>query len=399
MQRMHTGWFLILVMAATATFAQTDKSTSHTYDGNYQIKAYELTTALEDSFDITDGQMSRFWYAWVNEDLALEKAVLNYEDHFSHGTNASSPSDVTVNFRFAYGTAGVYMLMEVRDDNWVGEEIQPEYQNDAVEFFAETHSAQELYQDQTLMPCIDDLTTPHQLTQSYFQVQVRFGGSQQIDEMSLNWWKPNHAPANCEPGNTGDGLVQYNRDVTFADAEGQYGIKVEILQTSDAWRRQEWLIPWSIWGGPNGGLSGVPATNRVAIAFGYNDYDIGQGDEATSLRWRKADPYSHSEGDNPVSYDAWGDLVFSEGLQTILDNANCTWDDENCIPSPTIRDISGIARNGKNIARTEYFSLSGQKIKTTDGQRIAPKSSLVLKKVTFTDKSSVTVKVPFATVR
>lgn len=399
MTRMIAGVLLGLAMVS-ASFAQVS---THLYDANYTIQAYKLNAQQEAWFDNTDGLMSRFWYAWVVENLDLEKAVLNPDEHLSRGEEAIGSDDVLVNFRFAYSDAGIYILMEVNDNSYVdvpADAAKP-YDYDGLELFGEQRDASTLYQQgEQAMPCISSNEDAHQLTKQYFQLQVNFGGASLIDEFSMNWWDPTKIDLDpsggaCWPGTkTGDGLIAYNRDISYAAAESQYNMKIEILPAEGAWRRQEWFIPWGIWGGGSG-LGGVPTpSNKVAIAFGYNDMDPGQ-QEATSLRWRKADPYS--QAGTGISYDAWGDLEFGVTLQSIMDAASCDW--ESCVPTPVIRDLSGITAHGKKIASVDFFTLSGKKLKAVDGKLVAPRSSLILKKITFEDKSSSTIKVPFSTVR
>ncbi len=377
------------------------QETSHSYDGRYEVQAYEVPADKESYFDINDGQLSAFWLMWHMDGIdPLDKIDLNGEDHHVYGQKASSKEDGQLNVRFAYSDSGVYILYEVRDDNWVAYLDQAEYKNDAVELFGAQHSQQELYQEgAALMPCMNDLATPHQLTEGHFQLQVRFGGSQLVDKFNRNRWKPSligTSGYDCTTGH-GDGLIEYNSDLTFEDAQALYGIRIEIILSDDAWRRQEWFIPWSSWGG-HAGLSGVPASNKVAISVGYNDNDDGHTEGPTAMRWRLADPYRKVEDNNgaPVSADAWGDLAFTDNLQTILDNAGKTWAD---VEGTGTINRAFSARNSGRIMKTEFFTVAGQKIKKVDGRLQAPASGLVLKKMTFSDNSSQTIRVPFSTIR
>lgn len=370
----------------------------HVYRPEYQVKAYKVPEEKTSYFNADDDKMSAFWLTWYMEGMDnLDKIDINGIDDRSRGPEPGTREDGKLNIRFAYSDAGVYVLYEVLDDQWIDYLNTNNYDNDAVELFGDENSAEDLYGG--LLPCINDAQYPHQLSKSYFQVQVRFGGDGLVDEINRNMMAASADPSsNCNPGTNG-GLIEYNQNLTFQEVSSQFGIEIEILPEDGGWRRQEWFIPWHAWGGYTGGLAGVPNAGKVAIAVGYNDLDAGHlNDKPTAMRWRMADPYTTTEEPGTKeSVDAWGELVFDQSLQTILDAAGKTWADVEA--TGTIRPAPSIVQRSGKIIKTEYFTPEGRKVLRKNGRMEATASGLLLKKVTFQDKSSITTKVPFTVAR
>lgn len=134
----------------------------------------------------------------------------------------------------------------------------------------------------------------------------------------------------CDPAQ----FVFYNRSITFPEP-GSDGIFLETAQDklNPRIRYHELLIPWGMWGGPNGSpFSSQPSPGtRLAMSFGYNDKDLVDEPLASAIRWRNAaDPYT--TGVNPLNgatttVDSWGDLLLSEGLTEAMQNAGGTMPD------------------------------------------------------------------------
>jgi hypothetical protein len=78
---------------------------------------------------------------------------------------------------------------------------------------------------------------------------------------------------------------------------------------------------WSAWGGVWGAITPRTEGDRLAFTFGYNDFDETQVNSAL-LRWRNAvDPFS------PGAVGAWGDILFSEPLDSVLARQGKTFQD------------------------------------------------------------------------
>jgi hypothetical protein len=150
------------------------------------------------------------------------------------------------------------------------------------------------------------------------QLQVRFGGNNPVTELGMNYYNPKYLG---EARLTPSAFVLYNGNVPFAQARAKYGLVAKVLPAYGVRKNvrcQEWLIPWRIWGGPNGAAlkKPVPGT-RLGFTFGYNDKDAKEEPMPSLFRWRNAaDPYSMgitSMATN-TSIDAWGDLECSVAL-------------------------------------------------------------------------------------
>jgi len=316
---------LLLAVAATQTFGQVVRTMDHRYHGTDTlpvVSAYALTPEQEGWFDAGDGTLSRFWYAWELQPTPnLSAGVLWALDNWTSGPSPLSSRDVECVVRFAYGALGVYVLLEVNDDDY-GSGVAPtgSRQDDAMSIFVEKRSAATLYGSTApAFPCIDS----HQLTGQFLNIQTTFRDIGSLG-MGVGW--PNSASSDlCDAFSVMDGGATTESQLTQS-----CGISVEILAPENTWRRQEWLIPWDVWGGPNGptvtpGVLG----NRFAMCFGYDDMDVEQ-DAPSSLWWRKASPLAHDiiPGGHgaETSVDAWGEMLLDRSLDTALAEAGLSWD-------------------------------------------------------------------------
>ena len=297
----------------------------------------------------------------------------------------------------------MYVLYEVNDNNYVGYVLDVDYGNDGVEFMGAKYSAQTLYGANpisTYLRCANNATNPNQALLEFFQIQIRFGlkNLEPVTTFSINYWDPGQlATTSCALGNGGNGVILYNRTTPMVG--NQYGIQAEILEPNDTWHRQEWLIPWATWGGPN--VTTMAQRNqgeKLAITFGYNDLDAGQSDY-TALRWRRSDPWNAGGGDpanNNQSWDCWGDLAFDVSLLSKLQAVNNTCADNlNCLVN--VRAGNPIAlRPADRIAKTEYYSVNGQRLNTVNGKVKAAAGTMVLQKITQANGKTMTLRMPVA---
>jgi hypothetical protein len=310
-----------VMIAAAAAMAQirTDTVMSHTATGVPVVKAYLLTAAEENCFSRTDGPGSFFWTAW-DQNSQLDKAtVLSIQANLARGLVPDDVNDCKVTIKAAYGERGAYLLIELMDNVWMGVISGTDYINDAVEVFTEKHSSSYLYSHQTLFKDINI----SQLTETYMQLQICFGGVDQLERFSYNYYYP---AVTGSPLTQPMDFVVYNRNIIFDEADQTYGMKIEVLPTvsgEENIRREEWLIPWSVWGGPNDPpLSAKPAVGaKLAFTFGYNDKDLFDEPQASCLRWKNAaDPYTTATKSTGTvtTVDSWGDMEFSDSLNKAM---------------------------------------------------------------------------------
>ena len=289
-------------------------------DLTYTTKAYELTTKQEEWFDKTDRVPSRFWRAWEVVEVADELHL----DHNDVSWNSSEPiysaDDATLYMKFAYGNEGLYVLFEVTDDDWhpvLSDAADIFWQYDVCDLYLSQYSSEEMYGS----------TGEHfynlrysQLGAGTAQMLVTFGGNEPVDFFYYNVAQP---PTKEDPGP--QNFMERNQ-LTYADAEAEFGIQVELLpplEGEENIRRQEWLIPWGI-------IGGVPGTtrrqsgDRLGFGGGYNDFDMTQTN-VSRLRWRNGtDPWAHCGGLQPDSsyegrsIDAWGDILFDMKVSDLL---------------------------------------------------------------------------------
>ena len=366
---------------AAALFAQprSDAVMSHTATGQPVVKAYLLSAAEEACFNKTDGARTCFWAAW-DVNATLDRAtVLGIPDNVDWGPAPDNTDDCEITIKAAYGTRGVYILFEVKDNVWLGFVSPIDYENDAIEVFTEQHSSSELYANPALFKAIDI----SQLTETYMQLQIRFGGTDPVEQFSYNYYNPTSVGSPLTDPPT---FVLYNRNITFDEAEQSYGLKIELLPTvpgQENFRRQEWLIPWGIWGGPNGTpLSTKPAVGtKLAFTFGYNDKDLVDEAGATAIRWKNAaDPYAtgtKTDG-TTTTIDSWGDMEFTTAL-----------DGEVSGPCESLNRVQQrhLSRH-VGATSTDFYSPAGQKL---DGIGHVPANTLIIKRTRLANgRSEVT---------
>jgi hypothetical protein len=318
-RRIKSSLLMTAAVSLLAAQPRTDAVMSHVATGVPVLKAYLLTPQQEACFSRTDGQKTFFWNAW-DQNAQLDRAVVQgKQDNLCWGPVPNNTDDCEISVKAAYGSRGVYLLFEVKDNVWLGFVDVIDYVNDAVEVYTEQHSSSDLYNNPTLFKAIDI----SQLTETYMQLQIRFGGTDPVQQFSYNYYNPASVGS---PLTNPPIFVLYNRNITFDEAEQAYGLKVELLPViagSENIRKQEWLIPWGIWGGPNGTpLSTNPAPGtKLAFTFGYNDKDLVDEPLASAIRWKNAaEPYTtgtKSDG-TTTTVDSWGDMEFTSSLNNAM---------------------------------------------------------------------------------
>ena len=275
------------------------------------LVAYGLSSQMEAQFSSTDHEISGFWDL-IDEEH--DRILLTQRNNAAKGAafNFVLTHDCNMAVKAAYGADGIYLLLEINDDNdvaWpndlVGTENEQFYLNfDAVDLLTDSRSIQEIS-----APEGEGLFVSRSfgLTFTTRQYQVACG----IDGDRPSGFKR----ALSDPWDF------HGKYYTFEAAQSQFGIQIENIRTDHFYKAQEWFIPGSEYGG---GLSGEPeAGTRLTFTAGFNDRDEGEHfppgvnssggtvKASNALRWiGRTDPW----GSNNPPY-AWGEIEIGAMLK------------------------------------------------------------------------------------
>jgi len=349
---------------------------THGYNNVPSLKAYHLSLSQELQFSNADNSRSCFWLAWeIPTATRLDSAMAEGIAANTAWGPVETPADETVIVKMGWGTKGLYVLYQVIDDAWIGYVSPIDYENDAVELFLDPHSAQALYGAGTPYFTAVDIS---QLTETYDQFQIRFGGNEPVEQFSLNWWNPTVIGTGCtQPPQ----CVFYQRNLTFPEAFTTWGMAIEIIPPrgdETNIRRQEWMIPWALYGQPPGKGSAPAEGDKLAMCFGYNDRDDGLEPSASAIRWRNAaDPYAFEV--NPgtgltTTIDSWGEVDFVGDLNTA---ANVTDTDISNLCNTGCKQPLVNAMRQFKVQNTQYFTLAGQRVSNLN---TVPSRTIVLER-------------------
>jgi hypothetical protein len=313
---------------------------------DYRLISYALSAEEEALFSYTDGTRSAFWAMW---DSSANLDFI-YESPYTHGVSTSllgfeGEEDCNLQVRSAYGDNGLYLYLEVEDDQFLDKGalvpdseainepgLNAEWMNDAVDFVIDRYSSEEQKEEDLY------LTMGDQRTASYVQIQYRFGGQAGPSPV---------VRYSCfDPAWTGVGdPIKYSH--LSVNELYAMGILFEVIVLDPYTKCQEWLIPWAQVGS---GLPGKPEMGKkIAFITGYNDIDVGEA-RADILRWKnKCDAYCNS--------DNWGDLEFAGSLYEA---------------APVRRHLQRPAFAYASAPPAQKFSLTGQMI---DTRRFAAKAA------------------------
>jgi hypothetical protein len=334
---------------------------THSYGNLPVIKAYHLSPIMENEFSNADGHRSCFWLAWEFPSAnPLDSLMIQGDSMHTAWGPVETPDDATIKLKLAWGTAGLYVLFEVVDDTGFSYAIATDYMNDVIELFLDPHSGGQLYSpDPRLFPDVDI----SQLTRTFDHFQIRNGGIDPVENFSLNWWDTSAAGAGCtQPAQ----CVRYHRGMTFPEADLTWGLKIEIIPprgNEATIRRQEWMIPWSLYGSPPGKGSPPMENDRLAMCFGYNDRDNALEPSASAIRWRNAaDPYTTAT--NPATntittVDSWGEIEFVGDLLTA---AGLTQGDLDAGCVLACKQPRMKQPGSAEIRNADFFTLSGRRV-------------------------------------
>jgi hypothetical protein len=350
--------------------------------------AYEASKADEDAFSGTDGKISEFWTALMeNRDYKFDNITLTPE---VNGVRATSPhGDGPVGEAFtegkddaqqwvyaAWGEKGLYLLIETQDDAFVGAigSFDPlasvgdanyhwtadYWMNDCVDMCIDIYPSDEL-QNQWV-ECVTN-----QITNTTWQYQYRFGISDAPNTVLINFpspggidrWNPDCIPKGSKGGPNGTEMGELNLSpISVSEALINYGIKIEIIHTGESKRAQEWFFPWNhVAAGRN-----MPSPGeKIAFSVQYNDMDPAMAGTATM-----PDVLFWINGGNPFF-----PRKFYDGMaaQQPVDLAPLNWGDIEF--GGRIQDISGQTPVVRNITATTAAKIRAAKIYSIDGRRMS----------------------------
>ena len=242
-----------------------------------------------------------------------DRLVLNQKINAADGAqfNPVLTHDCNMTVKAAYGGDGVYLLVEINDDNNVawpnnlaGTENEQFYLNfDAVDILVDSRSVSSIGEVNNRDMF---LSKSFGLTSTTKQYQVACGTEKE---------RPTGFKRSIP-----DPWDFYGRYFTFQDAKSQLGIEIENINPGYYIKAQEWFIPWSEYGG---GFEIEPdAGTRLGFTAGFNDRDEGEHfppgvsssggsvKASNALRWiGKTDPW----GSNKPPF-GWGELELGSAL-------------------------------------------------------------------------------------
>ncbi len=281
--------------------------------GDSILVAYGLTSGMEAQYSSADGRLADFWDLI---DEQKDRNILRQRTHAAEGAafNFVLTHDCNMTVRAAYGADGIYLLVEVNDDNdvawpneFAGTENEQFYLDfDAVDLLTDSRSVAEICSPEAKKTFV---SRSFGLTFTTRQYQVSCGTE---DSRPLGFKR-----ALADPWDF------HGTYYTFQEARKWFGIQIENIKTGYYCKAQEWFIPWSEYGG---GLEGEPeAGTKLAFTAGFNDRDEGEHfppgvttsggtvKASNALRWLgRTDPWG--AGEPPY---AWGEIELGEMLRPL----------------------------------------------------------------------------------
>ena len=279
--------------------------------GDSILVAYGLTGEMEAQFSASDNRVSPFWEL-IDEDK--DRNILKQRTHAGGGAafNFVLTHDCNMEVRAAYGADGVYLLLEINDDNdvaWPNRFTGTEKEQFYLEF-----DAVDLMTDSRSVAAICSEEGKDQF------VSRSFGMTFTTRQYQVACGTEGERPAGFKRA-LADPWDFHGTFYTFEEAMKRFGIEIENIKTGPFHKAQEWFIPWSEYGG---GLEGEPdAGTRLAFTAGFNDRDQGEHfppgvtssggvvKGSNALRWiGRTDPW----GSNKPPY-AWGEIELGSMLE------------------------------------------------------------------------------------
>jgi hypothetical protein len=345
--------------------------------------AYELTEQQETDFNNKDGSLSGFWSAWDRDNAGKLDLVKEMPSTHGSGIKPAGPEDVCygqcgctypgfsdgeddaqLHVKAAYGTNGIYLLIEAVDDLFVGlVATGAGYQDMSENIATETsaYKAAHLWMNDCFDMCLDiysaeDLTTHYipntydYLTYSTYQYQFRFGSDQPASTIRINYVDPTWKE--CVGSNCWSIIFG---NFSMAEAEEKYKVKIETVNIGEHSKAQEWLIPWSSYAA---GVSKPAVGAKLAITLQYNDIDAmdGEGADLNALNClffkNKQSVFAHREPNAACGTSTpWGNVEFGGKLNDLVPPEGGV--------AATPKMLASVKENVKAQA---YFTLSGRKL-------------------------------------
>ncbi|MFO7670386.1 MAG: hypothetical protein R6W31_12060 [Bacteroidales bacterium] len=275
------------------------------------LVAYGLSAEMESRFSAVDQRVSEFWRLI---DVNRDQVELKQRTHAAQGAgfNPVLTHDCNMGVKAAYGADGIYLLLEINDDNdvaWPNEFAGTENEQFYLHF-----DAVDLLTDSRCIAEISDQENSDQFVSS------SFGLTFTTRQYQVACGVENDRPTGFKRA-LSDPWDFNGTYYTFEDAQSQFGIQIENIKTDYYYKVQEWFIPWSEYGG---GMAGEPdAGTRLAFTAGFNDRDEGEHfppgvtssggsvNGSNALRWiGKTDPW----GANKAPF-GWGEIELGEMLK------------------------------------------------------------------------------------
>lgn len=315
-----TTLFLLLIVAPTVVAEKHNENSANPYEDLRTLTAYRLPSSMETSFSAFDGNLSPFWNEWQIQSIECpllqpfhEKESSSSENPMEERNQFHGPFDAQMTVRAAYGENGLYLLFDVIDDEFPGPRSRFSWANDAVDFFLDRHSPEELYGDTAKYFFLKG--SEAELTQSQIQFQHSFAEPESRD--SVNIVIP-RSDFKLEEYTGSAGVAFLSRRIAVDDSGNAEGIRVETVVNNEMRVAQEWFIPWSMIrkekGPPERGES-------MSLSMAYNDMDsdnslmVGKGGILPKkVSWDGfRSPYDRGRD------TTWGRLRFGRPLVEILE--------------------------------------------------------------------------------
>jgi hypothetical protein len=388
-------FFSILFLALCCCFFTITAEQSEVDHDDDIVLAYWIPDDVAATFDADDGKISEFWGVWdALEQKGLDAEHIDklklvpsrHEDCRGHSDDGfSGEDDAQIEFRFCWGTKGVYMLAKCWDDYWcdIGvdsvDNQMADWAYDYCDLIFDKFTRQEFME---IGPTEDEAVFGrpgrYAWTKTHCQFMYRFGGAEPAEEFVYYRYE--------EQTNS---IFHYR--FTFDEAEdmlGDFGVDLVIGDEAEI-RTMEWFFPWNII--TNGGtdfprVADGDVDKVIGIELGYNDND-GEPLKTCHLRKHKGEGHwirtfniDQATGDTLdtiLHYGGYLDLEFAHGLPPTN-------------PEPVINPLTQSIHTTQAIEKVEYFDLNGIDPKPSDASFTIPRNSIVIQKIRYTDGTVVT---------
>jgi hypothetical protein len=341
---------------------------------DFTLIAYEITPDQEKMYERQGATTAAFWTTLQENStkydmVHLTPAVNGVQGQNPEGTFASrtafAEGDIDGNMWTwaAWGEKGLYVLMEVQDDAFVdaiagaggwsqiGDAnyhwTADYWENDCIDFFLDIRPSSE--QSNFWVKCVFN-----QITNTTWQYQYRFGGSEAPDLACINFPPPggiDKYDVGCNPAGKDIGELTLT-PTPLTDAFTKYGISVKVVKRSATKRAQEWFFPWT---NVAAGISMPTAGQKISFSCQYNDMDpnIAAAETFPDFLFmvNKGNPY-WTRKTNPKN---WGDIEFGGKLSDAV---------------VSVRPGKYLQRGVKSMTK-EYYSLDGRKLSSARVQSAA----------------------------